>query len=143
TDSNGKSVFLGNQTLTGGTFVGGGFGLRAVIRLDCNLRFSGELAVSGGRFAGVDGWPYQAESSAILYSLLVGLGYEWNLGSRVVIHTATMSGLAGADFDVTQPRVPVITLAATNGGLTAASSNGSVHLSRMDFRLGQQVGLHV
>jgi hypothetical protein len=144
------SRFVGTVPLAGGVMAGGGFGARLVLRLDCNLRFSFDLGISAGRLVGVSG-PFDEYSSVLRWEILTGIGYEWTLGERVVIHTATITGVAGQETDGAGLRMAMAGFAATAGtspmspvpNALSAQPPPSFSLSATDFRLGQQLGIHV
>ena len=69
---------------------------------------------------------------------LTGLGYEVHLGRALSLHTASIVGLDAVWMDRAQQ---VALFDATTGA--AMSSTASSSLSRVDLRLGQQVGAHV
>jgi hypothetical protein len=127
--------FIGTREAAG-VLVGGGVGIRPVFRFANGLRFSIEVSGTWGRLRDADaGVAYSTVTRA---EFLTGLGYEVHLGRAVALHTATLVGLDAAWMD----RAQQIALfdASTNA---VASSLASSSLSRVDLRLGQQVGAHV
>jgi hypothetical protein len=136
-----KDRFTGNVALKGGQLYGGGLGLRLVMRFDCGLRLSTELSGTFGRLYNVDG-PWSSYSSVTRAEILGGVGYEWTIGERLVLHTATIIGVQFQDFDAAGLRAAQAALMSPSTGAGAALPPG-FSLQAIDLRLGQQVGLHV
>jgi hypothetical protein len=120
--------FVGTAALGGGLLADGGLGMREVICLLGGARVSGELSVGFGRLVDPTG-PFASYSRVTRMELLAGLGYEVPLGRWVLIHSATVFGLDGQWLDAV--------------GDEALGKGAAFELSRLDFRLGQQMGLHV
>lgn len=143
--------FVGTRDVAG-LLVGGGIGVRPVFVLPSGLRFSVEVAGTWGRLrdagepaaGSVGDTSFQRQANGVSYSTvsrlewLAGIGYEAHLGRRVALHTASLVGLDAAWMD----RAQQIRLfdASTNAAPAAMASSS---LSRIDLRLGQQVGAHV
>jgi hypothetical protein len=124
--------FVGTREL-GGTLLGGGVGMRPVFRFANGVRLSLEVSGTWGRLR--DGDPAWAYSTVTRAEFLTGLGYELTL-CRLSLHTATMVGLDAMWLDAA-PRF--VLYDAAGAAVTPASSS----LSRIDMRLGQQLGAHV
>jgi hypothetical protein len=127
--------FVGTRDVAG-LLVGGGIGVRPVFVLPSGIRFSVEVSGTWGRLRDAD--PGVAYSTVSRAEWLTGLGYELHLGRSISLHTTSLVGLDAVWMD----RAQQIQLfdATTNGAmLTTASSS----LSRVDLRLGQQIGAHV
>jgi hypothetical protein len=125
--------FVGTREIAG-VLVGGGIGIRPVFLFANGLRLSFEVSGTWGRLRDAD--PGVAYSTVSRVEFLTGIGYELACGSRLTLHTASLIGLDAAWMD----RAPeVVLLDATTAAADAASSS----LSRIDLRLGQQLGAHV
>ncbi len=119
-----------------GVLVGGGVGVRPVFRFANGVRVSIEASGTCGRLRDADrGVAYGTVTRA---ELLTGIGYELHLGRAVALHTASLVGLDAQWMD----RAPDLALfdAATPA---PSPSSLSSSLSRVDLRLGQQVGVHL
>jgi len=126
--------FVGTRDVAG-ILVGGGVGLRPVLRFAHGVRFSMEVAGTWGRLRDAD--PGAAYSTVARAEFLTGLGWEAHLGRAVTLHTASLVGLDAVWMDRAQQ---VVFLDASTG---APSASPSSSLSRVDLRLGQQIGAHV
>lgn len=132
--------FLGTTKVPGGLFVGGGFGLRLVLRLDWGVRFSLEASGAWGRFQ--EPPPAFASTSLVTRAeALSSLGYEVPLGRWAAIHTATVIGLDYTAYDATLREGAA--LVAPSTGVGVARGTGSVAVRDVAMRLGQQIGAHV
>ena len=127
--------FVGTRDVAG-LLVGGGIGVRPVFVLPSGLRFSVEVAGTWGRLRDAD--PGVSYSTVSRLEWLTGIGYEAHLGRRVALHTASLVGLDAAWMDRAQQ---IRLFDATTNAATAAMASSS--LSRIDLRLGQQIGAHV
>lgn len=127
--------FVGTRDVAG-LFVGGGIGMRPVFVLPSGVRFSIEVSGTWGRLRDAD--PGVAYSTMTRAEWLTGLGYEWHLGRALSLHTESLVGLDAVWMDRAQQ---IQLFDATTGA--AASAVASSSLSRIDLRLGQQVGAHV
>ncbi|HEX8950764.1 MAG TPA: hypothetical protein VF997_00185 [Polyangia bacterium] len=127
--------FVGTRDVAG-LLVGGGIGLRPVFVLPDGLRFSIEVSGTWGRLRDAD--PGVAYSTMSRLEWLTGIGYELHVGKILALHTASLVGLDAAWVN----RAQQIQLfdASTN---QAAPAMASSSLSRIDLRLGQQLGAHV
>ena len=127
--------FVGTRDVAG-LLVGGGIGVRPVFVLPSGLRFSIEVSGTWGRLRDAD--PGVSYSTMSRVEWLTGIGYELHLGKSWALHTASLVGLDAAWMD----RAQQIQLfdASTNAATSALSSSS---LSRIDLRLGQQIGAHV
>jgi hypothetical protein len=124
--------FVGTRELAG-ILVGGGVGIRPIFRFPSGVRLSLEASGTWGRLRDADrGAAYSTVTRA---EFLTGIGYELHLGRHVALHTATSIGLDAAWLD----RSPQLVLLDASAVAPAPSSS----LSRIDLRLGQQVGAHV
>src|SRR5258708_1513513 len=125
--------FIGTREVAG-VLVGGGIGIRPVFRFANGLRFSIEVSGTWGRLRDADaGVAYSTVTRA---EFLTGLGYEIHLGRAVALHTATVVGLDAAWMDRAQ-QIQLFDASAMTSPIQSSS------LSRVDLRLGQQVGAHV
>jgi len=127
--------FVGTRDVAG-LFVGGGIGVRPVFVLPSGLRFSIEASGTWGRLRDAD--PGVSYSTVTRAEFLTGLGYELHLGRSVSVHTASLVGLDAVWMDRAEQLVP---LDATTRAAMASTASSS--LSRIDLRLGQQIGGHV
>ena len=127
--------FVGTRDVAG-MLVGGGIGVRPVFVLPSGVRFSVEVSGTWGRLGDAD--PGVSYSTVSRLEWLTGLGYELHLGRSVALHTTSLVGLDAAWMDRAQQ---IQLFDATTGA--AASSLSSSSLSRINLRLGQQVGAHV
>ncbi len=127
--------FVGTRDVAG-ILVGGGIGIRPVFVLPSGLRFSVEVSGTWGRLHDAD--PGVAYSTVSRFEWLTGIGYELHVGHVLALHTATLVGVDAAWMDRAQP--VVLFDAMTNA---ATSQLASSSLSRVDLRLGQQIGAHV
>lgn len=127
--------FVGTRDVAG-LLVGGGIGVRPVFVLPSGLRFSIEVSGTWGRLRDAD--PGVSYSTMSRVEWLTGIGYELHLGKSWSLHTASLVGLDAAWMDRAQQ---IQLFDATTNGATAALQSSS--LSRIDLRLGQQVGAHV
>ncbi|MGZ3428354.1 MAG: hypothetical protein ACXVCV_17000 [Polyangia bacterium] len=125
--------FVGTREAAG-VLVGGGIGIRPVFRFANGLRFSVEVSGTWGRLRDAD--PGVAYSTVTRAEFLTGLGYEIHVGRALALHTATLVGLDAAWMDRAQQIV--LFDASANASPIQSSS-----LSRVDLRLGQQLGAHV
>ncbi|MCU1277267.1 MAG: hypothetical protein JWM53_813 [bacterium] len=125
--------FVGTREAAG-VLVGGGIGIRPVFRFANGLRFSIEVSGTWGRLRDAD--PGVAYSTVTRAEFLTGLGYEVHVGRALALHTATLVGLDGQWMDRAQQ-------IALFDASTVSSPIASSSLSRVDLRLGQQVGAHV
>ena len=125
--------FVGTRDVAG-VMIGGGVGIRPVFRFANGLRFSVEVSGTWGRLRDAD--PGVAYSTVTRAELLNGLGYEIHVGCALALHTATLVGLDAAWLDRAQQ-------IALFDASTMASPIQSSSLSRVDLRLGQQIGAHV
>ncbi len=116
--------------------VGGGIGIRPVFVLPSGVRFSIAVGGTWGRLRDAD--PGVAYSTATRFEFLTGLGYELHLGRTVSLHTATLLGVDAQWLDRAQ-NVALFDASAAGGAVALSSSS----LSRVDLRLGQQLGAHV
>lgn len=115
-----------------GVLVGGGIGIRPVFVFANGVRFSVEASGTWGRLRDADaGVAYGTVTRA---EFLTGVGYELHLGRFVSLHTTSLIGVDAAWMD----RAPTLALLDASGGAAPSSS-----LSRVDLRLGQQLGAHV
>ena len=126
--------FVGTRDVAG-LLVGGGIGVRPVFVLPSGLRFSIEVSGTWGRLRDAD--PGVSYSTMSRVEWLAGIGYELHLGRAWSLHTASLVGLDAAWMD----RAQQITLFDATTTTSAALSSSS--LSRIDLRLGQQLGAHV
>jgi hypothetical protein len=127
--------FVGTRDVAG-VLVGGGIGVRPVFLLPHGVRFSIEASGTWGRLSDADrGVAYSTVTRA---EFLTGLGYELHLGRLVALHTTTLVGLDAEWFDRAQSLV--FFDAST---MSDTSSPSSSSLSRVNLRLGQQLGAHV
>jgi hypothetical protein len=143
--------FVGTRDVAG-LLVGGGIGVRPVFVLPSGVRFSMEVSGTWGRLrdagesaaGNVGDTSVQRQPNGVSYSTmsrlewLTGLGYELHLGRSVALHTASLVGLDAAWMDRAQP---IQLFDASTGAATSSLSSSS--LSRINLRLGQQVGAHV
>jgi hypothetical protein len=127
--------FVGTRDVAG-LLVGGGIGVRPVFVLPSGVRFSMEVSGTWGRLRDAD--PGVSYSTMSRLEWLTGLGYELHVGRSVALHTASLVGLDAAWMDRAQP---IQLFDASTGAATASLSSSS--LSRINLRLGQQVGAHV
>jgi hypothetical protein len=127
--------FVGTRDVAG-LLVGGGIGVRPVFVLPSGVRFSMEVSGTWGRLRDAD--PGVSYSTMSRVEWITGLGYELHAGRRFAFHTASLVGLDAVWMDRAQQ---IVLLDATTGAASAAVSSSS--LSRIDLRLGQQVGAHV
>jgi len=127
--------FVGTRDVAG-LLVGGGIGVRPVFVLPSGVRFSMEVSGTWGRLRDAD--PGVSYSTMSRLEWLTGLGYELHLGRSVALHTASLVGLDAAWMDRAQP---IQLFDASTGAATSSLSSSS--LSRINLRLGQQVGAHV
>jgi hypothetical protein len=127
--------FVGTRDVAG-LLVGGGIGVRPVFVLPSGLRFSIEVSGTWGRLRDAD--PGISYSTMSRVEWLTGIGYELHLGRSWSLHTASLVGLDAAWMDRAQE---LALFDATTNAATAAL--GSSSLSRIDLRLGQQLGAHV
>ena len=125
--------FVGTREVAG-VLVGGGIGIRPVFRFANGLRFSIEASGTWGRLRDAD--PGVAYSTVTRAEFLTGLGYEIHVGRSWALHTATLVGLDAAWMDRAQ-QIQLFDASAMSSPLQSSS------LSRVDLRLGQQVGAHV
>ena len=125
--------FVGTREVAG-VLVGGGIGIRPVFRFANGLRFSIEASGTWGRLRDAD--PGVAYSTVTRAEFLTGLGYELHVGRSWALHTATLVGLDAAWMDRAQ-QIQLFDASAMSSPLQSSS------LSRVDLRLGQQVGAHV
>jgi hypothetical protein len=125
--------FVGTRDVAG-VLVGGGIGIRPVFRFANGLRFSIEVSGTWGRLRDADaGVAYSTVTRA---EFLTGLGYEIHVSRALALHTATLVGLDAQWMD----RAQQIQLFDAS---TMSSPIASSSLSRVDLRLGQQIGAHV
>jgi hypothetical protein len=137
-DRSGHDHFLGPQSV-GGTFIGGGFGLRPVWRFNHGVRFSVETSGSWGRLHMRDNaFDFSTMTRA---ELLTGVGWEGTLGRVLVVHTATVIGLDAAWVSARPRGATLDGTATTTTTMTPALESSD--LSRVNLRLGQQLGAHV
>lgn len=134
-DEKSDKHFVGTRDVAG-ILVGGGIGVRPVFVLPSGVRFSIEASGTWGRLRDAD--PGVAYSTVTRAEFLTGLGYELHLGRRVSLHTASLVGLDAVWMDRAQQ---LVLFDATTGA--AVPSTASSSLSRIDLRLGQQLGGHV
>ena len=125
--------FVGTREVAG-VLVGGGIGIRPVFRFANGLRFSIEASGTWGRLRDAD--PGVAYSTVTRAEFLTGLGYEIHVGRSWALHTATLVGLDAAWMDRAQ-QIQLFDASAMSSPLQSSS------LSRVDLRLGQQLGAHV
>jgi hypothetical protein len=125
--------FVGTRQVAG-LLVGGGIGIRPVFRFANGLRFSVEVSGTWGRLRDAD--PGVAYSTVTRAEFLTGLGYEIHVGRALALHTATLVGLDAEWMDRAQ-QIALFDASAM------ASPVQSSSLSRVDLRLGQQLGAHV
>jgi hypothetical protein len=142
---NDKSTFIGTQTLNGGVFLGGGLGLRTILRFDQGVRISVEGSAQWGHLNGQEG-PFRSYST---------VGYEGTVGKILTLHTCTVIGVDVQKLDVagSPPALPLASLAQGGSAgsqavaaLTLPDGSGpqpSMKLEAVGLRLGQQVGLHI
>lgn len=126
--------FVGTRNVAG-LLIGGGIGVRPVFVLPSGLRFSIEVSGTWGRLRDAD--PGIAYSTVSRVEWLTGIGYELHLGRSWALHTTSLVGLDAAWMN----RAPQIQLLDASANTTAAPPSSS--LSRIDLRLGQQLGAHV
>jgi hypothetical protein len=125
--------FVGTRDVAG-VLVGGGIGIRPVFRFANGLRFSIEVSGTWGRLRDADaGVAYSTVTRA---ELLTGLGYEIHVGRALALHTATLVGLDAQWMDRAQ-QIQLFDASAMSSPIASSS------LSRVDLRLGQQIGAHV
>ena len=117
-----------------GLLVGGGIGVRPVFRFANGLRFSIEASGTWGRLRDAD--PGVAYSTVTRAEFLTGLGYELHVGRALALHTATLIGLDAAWMDRAQ-QLQLFDASSMSSPLASSS------LSRIDLRLGQQLGAHL
>jgi hypothetical protein len=134
-DEHVNEMFVGNRNVAG-VLVGGGIGARPVWVLPSGVRFSIEVSGTWGRLRDAD--PGVAYSTVARAEFLTGIGYELHLGRSLTLHTASLIGLDAEWMDRAQQ---VVLFDATSGAATASTALSS--LSRVDLRLGQQIGAHV
>ena len=127
--------FVGTRDVAG-LLVGGGIGVRPVFVLPSGLRFSIEVSGTWGRLRDAD--PGVSYSTMSRVEWLTGIGYELHLGRSWSLHTASLVGLDAAWMDRAQQ---LALFDASTNAATASLSSSS--LSRIDLRLGQQLGAHV
>jgi len=127
--------FVGTRDVAG-LLVGGGIGVRPVFVLPSGLRFSIEVSGTWGRLRDAD--PGVSYSTMSRLEWLTGIGYELHLGKRWALHTASLIGLDAAWMDRAQ-QIQLFDASTNAATATLASSS----LSRIDLRLGQQIGAHV
>ena len=127
--------FVGTRDVAG-ILVGGGIGVRPVFVLPSGVRFSMEVSGTWGRLR--DAEPGVSYSTMSRLEWLAGLGYELHVGKSVALHTASLVGLDAAWMDRAQQ---IQLFDATTGAAAASLSSSS--LSRINLRLGQQIGAHV
>ena len=134
------SVFVGNQEVKGGTFVGGGLGAHWMIGFRKGFLITLEGGAWGGRIKGAQ-LPWASTSTAGYYLFTVGAGYALALKS-FVLHAAVYTGFDHVSFDVAQPA------GGTGAATPGAAPDGTLppngyDLSRFDLRAGLEVGAHV
>lgn len=134
-DENIHNQFVGMRDVAG-VLVGGGIGVRPVFVLPSGLRFSMEVSGTWGRLRDAD--PGVSYSTMSRVEWLTGIGYELHVGKRLALHTASLVGLDAVWMDRAQSIVLFDASTAAASASTASSS-----LSRIDLRLGQQLGAHV
>ncbi len=128
--------FVGQTTLGKGLFVGGGLGLRVVLRWDPGVRISVEGSAAWGDLRNVDG-PFRAYSTVVRGELLSGIGYEHTWADRLTLHTATIVGVDIQELDATGGFSQAVVIPGAIDAPSPAS------LRAIDLRLGQQVGMHI
>lgn len=136
-DDKETGAFIGTQEVRGGTFVGGGFGLRWVFGLDCGLHLAFESSIQGGRFSGAT-MPWNSSSRAWRAEFLTTVGYQLDLGP-LTPHLGLVFGTDGMGFDVA---------GAKDKGWPEPGPDGTggllgYSMSRWDLRAGVQVGAHI
>jgi hypothetical protein len=122
---------VGSRAIAG-LLVGGGVGIRPVFVFGNGVRFSVEASGTWGRLRDAD--PGVVYGTVTRAEFLTGIGYELHLGRAVALHTASLVGLDAEWLD----RAQAVTLFDASAAATPSSS-----LSRVDLRLGQQLGAHV
>ena len=127
--------FVGNRE-EAGILVGGGVGVRPVFRLANGVRLSLEVSGVWGRLRDADA--NSSYSTVARVEFLTGLGYEWQLGRALVLHTASLIGLDYQTFEVA-PRYQFFDASTA----ATAATNPTLKMDRVDLRLGQQLGAHV
>jgi hypothetical protein len=123
---------VGNREIAG-VFVGGGIGIRPVFVFAHGVRLSVEASGTWGRLRDAD--PGVTYGTVARAEFLTGIGWELHLGRAVALHTASLVGLDAQWMD----RAQAVTLFDASGAATSPTSS----LSRVDLRLGQQIGAHV
>ena len=130
--------FTGTTTLGGGMGLYGGAGIRYVLGFQNGVRLNFDGSVAWGRLRDVDG-PWSSYSTVMRGEILSGVGYEVRLGDVVVLHTATVMGLAGQQMKAIAERAVL----AAAGTAPTPTLQSSVELKEIGLRLGQQVGAHI
>src|SRR5579871_2556603 len=134
------SQFVGNQTVGGGRFLGGGFGVRGIVGGGNGFFGGGEAYVGGGRITGAD-LPWASTSTAMHYTVLGEVGWALPVKELLSLHAAAVFGFDGMRFDVANPQAPVGAATTAAGGMAAAP--GGFTLSRFELRAGVQIGVHI
>jgi hypothetical protein len=132
------NTFVGNQEVRGGSFLGGGLGLRATLAFEHGFQLSFEEGYMVGQILGAD-MPWSSHARADHFTGLFGAGWGFAAGP-FRFHTATIIGVDYMGFDVAGPLAPFGVVAP---GVDPSAGPFSWNLSRWDLRLGQQVGMHV
>lgn len=123
--------FVGTRPLAG-VLLGGGVGLRPVFRFAHGVRLSLAAGATWGRLHDAGrGFDYATVTRG---EFLAGVGWEVRLGRAVTLHTASLVGLDAMKTE-RAPRLVLLDQAAAAAPAEA--------LSRVDLRLGQQVGAHL
>jgi hypothetical protein len=135
----GDKIFRGNVPVSGGHYLGAGFGLHVLV-VNHGFLVGGEASVSGGRLAG-ENLPFDSTSTALHYSVIANLGYALSLGEVAMIHGAALIGFDGMRFDVAGPQSGIAALVANANPPPSALLDYT--LSRHDLRLGLTAGIHV
>jgi hypothetical protein len=130
--------FKGTATLGGGVGLFGGGGLRYVLGWPNGVRLNFDGSIAWGRLRNVDG-PFGAYSTVMRGELLSGVGYEIRIADVVVLHTATVMGLAGQSLKAVAERA----VQASAPGAVPPTLQTTFELKELSLRLGQQVGAHV
>ncbi|MFO0578763.1 MAG: hypothetical protein U1A78_32575 [Polyangia bacterium] len=137
--------FVGNVDLPGGSYLGGGIGLRLAFAAKNGLRFSGESSISGGWMNNQD-LPFAAASTALRGELLGSVGYQLATGP-LVWHVAGVLGCDFMSFKAAQPTFGSAPMAISGsaGGppVPLVMTAEELRLERFGLRAGAQAGVHL
>ncbi len=133
--------FIGNQTVKGGTFIGGGFGVQGMYVFPSGVLVGLGGGAWGGRLHGAD-IPWESQSIATHYEVVTRLGYAFSVGI-FSLHAAALVGFDGMSFDVSGPVSGFASnTAMASSGSTSTDGGLGYTLSRFDLRAGVQLGVH-